>query len=49
YFYNVFRYSPTKYDEWRKFVSQTYPGPRSAHSIVASTPGGNSILLVRFL
>ncbi|KAI9458053.1 galactose oxidase [Boletus coccyginus] len=45
YFYNdVFRYSPDK-DEWRKFVSQTCPGPRSAHSVVASPVGGGKLYL----
>ncbi|KAN0085624.1 hypothetical protein V8E55_006758 [Tylopilus felleus] len=45
YFYNdVFRYSPDK-DEWRKFVSQTCPGPRSAHSVVASPAGGGKLYL----
>ncbi|KIK90490.1 hypothetical protein PAXRUDRAFT_151835 [Paxillus rubicundulus Ve08.2h10] len=45
YFYNdVFRYSPDK-DEWRKFVSPTCPGPRSAHSVVASSAGGGKLFL----
>ncbi|KAI9462684.1 galactose oxidase [Russula earlei] len=45
YFYNdVFRYSPEK-DEWRKFVSQTCPGPRSAHAVVASPSGGGKLFL----
>ncbi|KAG9311923.1 hypothetical protein JVU11DRAFT_8184 [Chiua virens] len=45
YFYNdVFRYSPDK-DEWRKFVSPTCPGPRSAHSVVASPAGGGKLYL----
>ncbi|SJL15060.1 uncharacterized protein ARMOST_18542 [Armillaria ostoyae] len=45
YFYNdVFRYSPEK-DEWRKFVSKTCPGPRSAHAVVASPAGGGKIFL----
>ncbi|KAF8836041.1 galactose oxidase [Paxillus ammoniavirescens] len=45
YFYNdVFRYSPDK-DEWRKFVSPTCPGPRSAHSVVASPAGGGKLFL----
>ncbi|KAH7925051.1 galactose oxidase [Leucogyrophana mollusca] len=45
YFYNdVFRYSPDK-DEWRKFVSPTCPGPRSAHSVVATPAGGGKLFL----
>ncbi|KAG8216281.1 hypothetical protein J3R82DRAFT_6339 [Butyriboletus roseoflavus] len=45
YFYNdVFRYSPDK-GEWRKFVSQTCPGPRSAHSVVTSPAGGGKLYL----
>ncbi|EMD32276.1 hypothetical protein CERSUDRAFT_58809 [Gelatoporia subvermispora B] len=45
YFYNdVFRYSPEK-DEWRKFVSPTCPGPRSAHAVVASPAGGGKLFL----
>jgi len=32
-------------DEWRKFVSQTCPGPRSAHSVVASPAGGGKLYL----
>ncbi|KAI0685730.1 hypothetical protein BC835DRAFT_1408735 [Cytidiella melzeri] len=45
YFYNdVFRYTPEK-DEWRKFVSQTCPGPRSAHAVVASPAGGGKLFL----
>ncbi|KAI0078590.1 galactose oxidase [Panus rudis PR-1116 ss-1] len=45
YFYNdVFRYSPEK-DEWRKFVSPTCPGPRSAHAVVASPVGGGKLFL----
>ncbi|KAI0287379.1 hypothetical protein BC826DRAFT_1093375 [Russula brevipes] len=45
YFYNdVFRYSPEK-DEWRKFVSPTCPGPRSAHAVVASPSGGGKLFL----
>ncbi|KAH9932992.1 uncharacterized protein B0H18DRAFT_673596 [Fomitopsis serialis] len=45
YFYNdVFRYSPEK-DEWRKFVSPTCPGPRSAHAVVASPAGGGKLYL----
>lgn len=45
YFYNdVFRYSPDK-DEWRKFVSPTAPGPRSAHAAVATPIGGGKIFL----
>ncbi|PPQ75922.1 hypothetical protein CVT24_002504 [Panaeolus cyanescens] len=45
YFYNdVFRYTPEK-DEWRKFVSQTCPGPRSAHAVVGSPAGGGKLFL----
>ncbi|KAJ3551695.1 hypothetical protein NM688_g4559 [Phlebia brevispora] len=45
YFYNdVFRYTPEK-DEWRKFVSPTCPGPRSAHAVVATPAGGGKIFL----
>ncbi|TFK33534.1 hypothetical protein BDQ12DRAFT_690974 [Crucibulum laeve] len=45
YFYNdVFRYTPEK-DEWRKFVSPTCPGPRSAHAVVSSPAGGGKIFL----
>lgn len=45
HFYNdVFRYSPEK-DEWRKFVSPTCPGPRSAHAVVASPVGGGKLFL----
>lgn len=32
-------------DEWRKFVSQTCPGPRSAHAVVATPAGGGKIFL----
>ncbi|KAG5653474.1 hypothetical protein H0H81_000243 [Sphagnurus paluster] len=47
YFYNdVFRYSPEKtQDEWRKFVSPTCPGPRSAHAVVATLASGGKIFL----
>ncbi|PIL23074.1 hypothetical protein GSI_14382 [Ganoderma sinense ZZ0214-1] len=45
YFYSdVFRYSPEK-NEWRKFVSPTCPGPRSAHAVVASPAGGGKLYL----
>ncbi|KAI6003046.1 galactose oxidase [Pisolithus albus] len=45
HFYNdVFRYSPEK-NEWRKFISPTCPGPRSAHSVVASPVGGGKLFL----
>ncbi|KAG0698891.1 hypothetical protein DFH29DRAFT_939202 [Suillus ampliporus] len=45
YFYNdVYRYNPDK-DEWRKFVSPTCPGPRSAHAVVASPAGGGKLFL----
>ncbi|VDC06236.1 unnamed protein product [Peniophora sp. CBMAI 1063] len=45
YFYNdVFRYTPEK-DEWRKFISPTCPGPRSAHAVVGSPAGGGKLYL----
>ncbi|KAJ4484495.1 hypothetical protein C8R41DRAFT_885228 [Lentinula lateritia] len=45
YFYNdVFRYSPEK-DEWRKFVSPTCPGPRSAHAVAVTAAGGGKLFL----
>ncbi|KAG1832329.1 hypothetical protein DFJ58DRAFT_719514 [Suillus subalutaceus] len=45
YFYNdIYRYNPDK-DEWRKFVSPTCPGPRSAHAVVASAAGGGKLFL----
>ncbi len=45
YFYNdVFRYTPEKH-EWRKFVSPTCPGPRSAHAVVPSPIGGGKLFL----
>ncbi|KAJ7685173.1 galactose oxidase [Mycena polygramma] len=45
YFYSdVYRYSPDK-DEWRRFVSKTIPGPRSAHAVAASPAGGGKIFL----
>lgn len=45
YFYNdVYRYNPDK-DEWRKFVSPTCPGPRSAHAVVTSAAGGGKLFL----
>lgn len=45
YFYNdVFRYNPEK-DEWRKFISPTCPGPRSAHAVAASAAGGGKLFL----
>ncbi|KAG8923409.1 hypothetical protein FRC02_011163 [Tulasnella sp. 418] len=45
YFYNdVYRYSPDK-DEWRRFTSPTAPGPRSAHSVVASPIAGGKLFL----
>ena len=45
FFYNdTFRYSPEK-DEWRKFVSPTCPGPRSAHAVTASPAGGGKLFL----
>ena len=45
YIYNdVFRYTPEK-DEWRKFVSPTCPGPRSAHAVTSSHAGGGKLFL----
>lgn len=45
YFYSdVYRYSPEK-DEWRRFVSPTCPGPRSAHAVAVSQAGGGKIFL----
>ncbi|KAL4068642.1 hypothetical protein V8B97DRAFT_1873062 [Scleroderma yunnanense] len=45
YFYNdVFRYSPDK-NEWRRFISPTCPGPRSAHSVVATPAAGGKLFL----
>ncbi|KAJ7343500.1 galactose oxidase [Mycena albidolilacea] len=45
YFYSdVYRYSPEK-DEWRRFVSPTCPGPRSAHAVAASPAGGGKLFL----
>ncbi|KAG1751993.1 hypothetical protein EDD22DRAFT_850622 [Suillus occidentalis] len=45
YFYNdVYRCDPGE-DEWRKFVSPTCPGPRSAHAVVASAAGGGKHFL----
>ncbi|KAI0090113.1 hypothetical protein BDY19DRAFT_751077 [Irpex rosettiformis] len=45
HFYNdIFRYNPDK-DEWRKYVSKTCPGPRSAHAAVASPAAGGKIFL----
>ncbi|KAL5492045.1 KEL3_1 [Sanghuangporus weigelae] len=45
YFYNdVHRYAPEK-NEWRKFVSQICPGPRSAHAVVTSPSGGGKLFL----
>ncbi|KAF7322962.1 Galactose oxidase [Mycena chlorophos] len=45
YFYNdVFRYSADK-DEWRKFISPTCPGPRSAHAVATHPAGGGKIFL----
>ncbi|KAH9848749.1 hypothetical protein C2E23DRAFT_842407 [Lenzites betulinus] len=41
---DVYRYSPEK-NEWRKFVSPTCPGPRSAHAVVASPAGGGKLYL----
>lgn len=45
YFYNdTFRYNPEK-DEWKKYVSPTAPGPRSAHAGVASPAGGGKLFI----
>ncbi|TEB35122.1 galactose oxidase, partial [Coprinellus micaceus] len=45
YFYNdTFRYTPEK-DEWRKYVSPTAPGPRSAHALVGSPIGGGKLFM----
>ncbi|KAJ7774810.1 galactose oxidase [Mycena metata] len=45
FFYSdVYRYSPEK-DEWRRFISPTCPGPRSAHAVAASPAGGGKIFL----
>ncbi|KAI0821821.1 hypothetical protein BC628DRAFT_1392327 [Trametes gibbosa] len=41
---DVYRYSPEK-NEWRKFISPTCPGPRSAHAVVASPAGGGKLYL----
>ncbi|EIW54679.1 galactose oxidase [Trametes versicolor FP-101664 SS1] len=41
---DVYRYSPEK-NEWRKFVSPTCPGPRSAHAVVATPAGGGKLYL----
>lgn len=35
----------TLQDEWRKFVSPTCPGPRSAHSVVTTPAGGGKLFL----
>lgn len=32
-------------DEWRKFVSPTCPGPRSAHAVVGTPVGGGKLFL----
>ncbi|KZV71422.1 galactose oxidase [Peniophora sp. CONT] len=45
FFYNdIYRYTPEK-DEWRKFISPTCPGPRSAHAVVGSPAGGGKLYL----
>ncbi|CDO71059.1 hypothetical protein BN946_scf184844.g63 [Trametes cinnabarina] len=44
FYSDVYRYSPDK-NEWRKFVSPTCPGPRSAHAVVASPAGGGKLYL----
>jgi hypothetical protein len=36
-------------DEWRKFVSPTCPGPRSAHAVVATSAGGGKLFLFGML
>ncbi|KAF5335725.1 hypothetical protein D9611_009622 [Ephemerocybe angulata] len=45
YFYNdTYRYNAEK-DDWRRFVSPTCPGPRSAHAVVGSPAGGGKLFL----
>ncbi|KAI0058066.1 galactose oxidase [Artomyces pyxidatus] len=44
FYSDVYRYSPEK-DEWRKFISPTCPGPRSAHAVVATPAGGGKLFL----
>ncbi|KAG0142547.1 hypothetical protein CROQUDRAFT_50169 [Cronartium quercuum f. sp. fusiforme G11] len=45
FFYNdLYRYSPDK-NEWRRYSSPTFPGPRSAHQIVATPAGGGKLWL----
>ncbi|KAG8907638.1 hypothetical protein FRB99_003100 [Tulasnella sp. 403] len=44
FYKDVFRYAPDK-DEWRSYVSPNSPGPRSAHSVVASPIGGGKLFL----
>ncbi|KAI0693520.1 galactose oxidase [Cerioporus squamosus] len=44
FYSDVYRYSPEK-NEWRKFVSPTCPGPRSAHAVVATPAGGGKLYL----
>ncbi|KAH9815522.1 hypothetical protein DFH28DRAFT_1082337 [Melampsora americana] len=45
FFYNdLYRFSPDK-NEWRRYSSPTFPGPRSAHQIVATPAGGGKLWL----
>lgn len=45
HFYNdLYRYSPEK-NEWRKYSSPTFPGPRSTHQMVATPAGGGKLWL----
>ena len=32
-------------DEWRKFISPTCPGPRSAHAAATTSSGGGKLFL----
>jgi len=45
HFYNdLYRYSPEK-NEWRRYSSPTFPGPRSTHQMVATPAGGGKLWL----
>ncbi|KAI7959407.1 hypothetical protein MJO28_003198 [Puccinia striiformis f. sp. tritici] len=45
HFYNdLYRYSPDK-NEWRRYSSPTFPGPRSTHQMVATPGGGGKLWL----
>ncbi|EFP91432.2 uncharacterized protein PGTG_17388 [Puccinia graminis f. sp. tritici CRL 75-36-700-3] len=45
HFYNdLYRYSPDK-NEWRRYSSPTFPGPRSTHQMVATPAGGGKLWL----